>query len=569
MCALVAAGCGSGTHGPSSAPGTTPHAAAPATSTARPAAARPARAVRLGLVGTRSLPAPVQLPGLARVGTAVLAAGGLDRADTSTSDIVRAGPGAPRRVGALPAAVHDVGAAALGGRLYVFGGGSAAGPTDRITAVTPGGPRRAPSDGCRWRCRTATAVTLGGTVYVIGGDAVSGALRSVLRLPAGACPAAGRDAAARAALRGGRRRRRAPARRRRHGRDHRPRRDPQRRPPPPSRAGDRPAPGPAGPRGGRRARPDASTSSAAAATRPTASAARSGRSARTARPAGRAAAGRAVGPERGRLGRTAPRRRRPRPARGRARRGLRPGAARDRARRSGAAPAGTRTAVRAAARPVRPGLIPRPLDRRDVYAADRPGALSPVVRRDPPRVYVPNSVSNTVDVIDQRTARVVRRFAVGTQPQHVTPSWDLRTLWVTNDVGNSLTPIDPRTGRPGRPGPGRRPVQPLLHGRRPARDRRRRGASRARLPHPAHDAAAPGACASRAAPASTTWTSPPTGAARSSRASSPAAWSSSTCGASASGERSRCAAGRCRRTSSSRPTDGRSTSPTWRPAACG
>ena len=95
--------------------------------------------MRLGLVGTRSLPAPVQLPGLARVGTAVLAAGGLDRADTSTADIVRAGPGAPRRVGALPVPVHDVGAAALGGRLYVFGGGSAAGPTDRITAVTPSG----------------------------------------------------------------------------------------------------------------------------------------------------------------------------------------------------------------------------------------------------------------------------------------------------------------------------------------------------------------------------------------------------------------------------------------------
>src|SRR6185437_11377145 len=89
--------------------------------------------------------------------------------------------------------------------------------------------------------------------------------------------------------------------------------------------------------------------------------------------------------------------------------------------------------------------------------ADRPGALSPVVRRDPPRVYVPDSVSNTVDVIDQRTARVVRRFAVGTQPQHVTPAWDLRTLWVTNDLGNSLTPIDPRTGRPGKPVPVRDP----------------------------------------------------------------------------------------------------------------
>ena len=29
----------------------------------------------------------------------------------------------------------------------------------------------------------------------------------------------------------------------------------------------------------------------------------------------------------------------------------------------------------------------------------------------------------------------------------MTPSWDLKTLWVTNDESNSLTPIDPRTGR--------------------------------------------------------------------------------------------------------------------------
>jgi len=66
---------------------------------------------------------------------------------------------------------------------------------------------------------------------------------------------------------------------------------------------------------------------------------------------------------------------------------------------------------------------------------------------------VPNSVSNTVDVISQRSGRIVRHFSVGALPQHVVPSWDLRTLYVTNDVGNSLTPINPRTGKPGRPLP--------------------------------------------------------------------------------------------------------------------
>ena len=96
-----------------------------------------------------------------------------------------------------------------------------------------------------------------------------------------------------------------------------------------------------------------------------------------------------------------------------------------------------------------PGMPPV-LDPDDVYAATRPGQLSEVVRRFPARVYVPNSASNTVDVIDARTFKRVRRFPVGRQPQHVTPSWDLRTLWVGNNLGNSLTAIDPATGRRGR-----------------------------------------------------------------------------------------------------------------------
>ncbi len=97
-----------------------------------------------------------------------------------------------------------------------------------------------------------------------------------------------------------------------------------------------------------------------------------------------------------------------------------------------------------------PGMPP-PLDPLDVYAADRPGRLSPVVRGFRPLVYVPISGGGRVDVIDPKRFKVVARFATGTQPHHVTPSWDLRTLWVDNTKGNSLTPIDPRTGRRGRP----------------------------------------------------------------------------------------------------------------------
>jgi DNA-binding beta-propeller fold protein YncE len=95
--------------------------------------------------------------------------------------------------------------------------------------------------------------------------------------------------------------------------------------------------------------------------------------------------------------------------------------------------------------------VPALLDKSNVYAADFPGGLSPVVRRFRPLVYVPNSLSNTVDEIDPRTYKIVRHFRVGALPQHVVPSYDLKTLWVNNDKGNSLTPINPRNGKPGKP----------------------------------------------------------------------------------------------------------------------
>jgi YVTN family beta-propeller protein len=85
----------------------------------------------------------------------------------------------------------------------------------------------------------------------------------------------------------------------------------------------------------------------------------------------------------------------------------------------------------------------------NVYAHTGPADLSPVVVGVPSRVYVPNSEDNSVDVIDPATYQVVSHFRVGKLPQHVTPSWDLKTLYVDNDLGNSLTPLDPRTGEPG------------------------------------------------------------------------------------------------------------------------
>ena len=97
-----------------------------------------------------------------------------------------------------------------------------------------------------------------------------------------------------------------------------------------------------------------------------------------------------------------------------------------------------------------PGGASRSGRRLDLYAADRPGLLTGAARSATPLVYVPDDAHGRVVVVDPTTFRVLRTVKVGRLPQHVTPSWDLRTLWVDNDLGNSLTPIDPATGAFGR-----------------------------------------------------------------------------------------------------------------------
>jgi len=99
-----------------------------------------------------------------------------------------------------------------------------------------------------------------------------------------------------------------------------------------------------------------------------------------------------------------------------------------------------------------PGMPPvtNPANLYSETAADK---LSPALANVPVRVYVPNVKSHEVHVIDPVTMTVVDRYKVGRNPQHVVPSWDLKTLWVTNNAegrtDGTLTPIDPMTGKPG------------------------------------------------------------------------------------------------------------------------
>ncbi len=117
------------------------------------------------------------------------------------------------------------------------------------------------------------------------------------------------------------------------------------------------------------------------------------------------------------------------------------------AAQTAAAPAGPAGAV--ATVPGMPG-VPDPANLYSETAADR---MSPAVQGALERIYVPNHTANTVSVIDPATLKIIDTFKVGINPQHVVPSWDLKTLWVANNAegrtDGSLTPIDPLTGKPG------------------------------------------------------------------------------------------------------------------------
>ena len=97
--------------------------------------------------------------------------------------------------------------------------------------------------------------------------------------------------------------------------------------------------------------------------------------------------------------------------------------------------------------------MPAVLDPSNVYSEAGAGRFSSAVSGALARVYVPEVRANRVDVIDPATFTVIDQFRAGPKPQHVIPSWDLKTLWVAGSgrrhSRGSLTPINPLTGKPG------------------------------------------------------------------------------------------------------------------------
>ncbi len=99
-----------------------------------------------------------------------------------------------------------------------------------------------------------------------------------------------------------------------------------------------------------------------------------------------------------------------------------------------------------------PGMPPV-VNPQNLYSETGSGKLSPATAGALSRVYVPNIKSSDVYVIDPATYKVVDHYVVGGNPQHIIPSWDLKTLWIAGSAERRMSgivkPIDPKTGKPG------------------------------------------------------------------------------------------------------------------------
>ena len=140
----------------------TPPPSPPATTTSPPAQVA-------ATVAPWTLPAPRAAAAAGVLDGHLIVAGGIDPADTSTTDVTVLGPADGQATPATPLheRTHDAGAAVLGGRLLVVGGGTSASiDTVQVAAGTGAGTvvGHLPS------VRSDHAVaTVDGTAYVVGG----------------------------------------------------------------------------------------------------------------------------------------------------------------------------------------------------------------------------------------------------------------------------------------------------------------------------------------------------------------------------------------------------------------
>jgi YVTN family beta-propeller protein len=378
---------------------------------------------------TGSLPAPLMDPSFATSRGSALLLGGLNSADVSVGSIVSTGFHSARVIGSLPSVRHDTAAAAIGNTVYVFGGGNGPSQLSDIVRVDRASGRSSLVGHLPAASSDSTAAAIGGTAYVVGGYTGTRWLDTIVAYRPGKAPriaahlpwtiryAAVSAVGDRLVIAGGSLENGTasdsvlsfvPA----TGRV--------------TKLGTLPAP----------------TTHAAAATLGGIAYVIGGRGASTGTPTTAIVA---IDVTRKRVS-----------AAGQLKTARSDLAAATIGSRilvaGGKGPAGTVATISQlspGARSTSGIVATHTINTKDVYAHDRAGLIAPAARNAKDLIYVPNSLSNTVDVINPHTYKVVRHFAVGGLPQHVVPAWDLKTLYVTNDTGNSLTKINPVTGKAG------------------------------------------------------------------------------------------------------------------------
>ena len=154
-------------------------------------------------IGT--LPAPLEDPGAAVVGTRVVLAGGLTAQDTSTNVVIALHGSSAQARPALPTAQHDAPAAALAGAVYVFGGGDGVRQLDHVLRIDPRSGQVTTVGRLPAASSDSSAATIGSTAYVVGGYTGTRWLEHDRGRPPRWRHSDRRSPPRRAALRGGRR----------------------------------------------------------------------------------------------------------------------------------------------------------------------------------------------------------------------------------------------------------------------------------------------------------------------------------------------------------------------------
>ena len=116
------------------------------------------------------LAAPVQREVAILDGRTVYLAGGLDSSDVSASGVFALNPATGRltSLGSMTDAFHDGAGAMIGGKLFVFGGGTVSG-TDVVQAFDPASHSSAVVGHLPVSLSDLSAVTIGNTTYLVGG----------------------------------------------------------------------------------------------------------------------------------------------------------------------------------------------------------------------------------------------------------------------------------------------------------------------------------------------------------------------------------------------------------------